>query len=252
LLAAALKAKEQQQERGQGGTKGKSMGGRPIPWHLRNVNQPSTIYEEDEEEASLVPVTVFDPPKPPPPEKPLLQAALKAKQERDQGIYKRCPSSKSILKTNKFGGDGTTMNHDRSLNLQEIRIGSPRREPGAPRKVSSTVERVAVPMNAGLVRKNSMDRLQVSKALVNKERKPSKSTSSKIKLSSATGTTTKTTKHDKNSKNPSLSSGSHHTKGKQPPPKLQRGGSNSIMRLLGRRQKDTATTDSSSQHDSKR
>ncbi len=63
MLAAALKARARAETQRSAA-------------HLSNVNQPQTIYEDDNE--SLESTDLFDAPTGPPPEKPLLAAALKA------------------------------------------------------------------------------------------------------------------------------------------------------------------------------
>jgi hypothetical protein len=64
LLAAALKARARAETQRSAA-------------HLSNVNQPKTIYEDDDD--SLGSTDLFDIPTGPPPEKPLLAAALKAR-----------------------------------------------------------------------------------------------------------------------------------------------------------------------------
>jgi hypothetical protein len=83
LLAAALKAKQQSKEEEESTKPAKLCD--VDPWsgdHLKDTNQPKTQYGDKGD--SLGSNDLFDAPKGPPPAKPLLAAALKAKQKSEE------------------------------------------------------------------------------------------------------------------------------------------------------------------------
>jgi len=123
MVAAALKAKEQILERNS-----KSLSNfrssqknemsslynqlsRSVPEHLMNANQPRN---DPDEAGSLGEADVFDPPAPPPPKKPIMLAALKAKEQ----IVDR--NSKSLANIgNVYGSDTRALNEDFSRSVPE-------------------------------------------------------------------------------------------------------------------------------------
>jgi len=62
--------------------------------HLKHLNQPKTLVDEDEK--SLGEDDLFNPPQPPPPKKPLLAAAKRAREQREAEARKRMEARRSL------------------------------------------------------------------------------------------------------------------------------------------------------------
>jgi hypothetical protein len=148
----------------------------PVPEHLERLCQPGPHEEDD---VSIAFNEIFDPPKPPPPRKPLLAAALKAKETMQQGtsgsvgLSKAPPRRGSIIKKSHIGAaagnDGKSGSADPNMEVSLTMSGvfvARVKVPELPRKGQSRqkvgTEGLSVtqrPMTAHMVRKNSLDRL---------------------------------------------------------------------------------------------
>lgn len=204
LLAAALKAKQQSLDKGSKENEVNRSGKQErqsrseklsTPSHLANAHQPKQEIEDDDQ--SLIIDHVFDPPKPPPPAKPLLAAALKAKEQRDKGAMLSPGRNKSILKGPKYGGNPTAVvppNFDDSLDMNEITSPRSKTKAFSPQKDPN---RKAVPMSAKLIRMNSVQKFQVKspesskkgKKRSSQSRRRSSTTSSKNESEQSTSPT---------------------------------------------------------------
>lgn len=149
LLTAAMLAKTQRDAQGSN------------PEHLQNAHQPFAYNDDD---VSLAPSAVFAPPAPPLPPKPLLAAALKAKDERDRGIVrtssKPMQRTKSILRASSIVGRQQQTDNNNSLDMGDIFDSTPTQVHNSPsgRDVSTRDKVSPSPMRAQLVRQTSIER----------------------------------------------------------------------------------------------
>ncbi|KAL3924362.1 MAG: hypothetical protein SGILL_001091, partial [Bacillariaceae sp.] len=100
LLTAAQKAKRQQADM-------------PVPEHLRSLCQPESGAFEDDDR-SLTTAEIFEPPRDPPPRKPLLAAALRAK---EAGVYSRppAPMTAELIRKNSLDKSRSAAAHKKKL-----------------------------------------------------------------------------------------------------------------------------------------